>query len=303
MALPNLSNIAPGSRSLVPSPAEKQVGHGDAQVSYGNGEKPQYRALRQAINDYYADLLRPLAVLRDACFAALPFADPQKDPSEQPFRYTTPSRRVIDRAVELFLEEMAGPDRSREGFIEGGIAADAADGILQQRNLFSFAVGVQRGADLLSADPSLATARESPAVRQMLDHAFDRLSANGALRLEGVRDDIHSVLVSATDAGLNPLATARQLAGQFDQYAGWEFQRLARTEAAYAAEEGTRGQLADLGVERVEVVIAAGACPICQAYDGQVFEIGDEENLPPFHPNCLCSTAPAAPERGQGFGF
>jgi SPP1 gp7 family putative phage head morphogenesis protein len=137
----------------------------------------------------------------------------------------------------------------------------------------------------------------------MLDHAFDRLSANGALRLEGVKDEIHGVLVSATDAGLNPLATARQLAGQFDQYAGWEFQRLARTEAAYAAEEGTRGQLAELGVERLEVVIAAGACPICQAYDGQVFAIDDTENLPPFHPNCLCATAPAAPEPGQGFGF
>lgn len=271
------------------------VSHGDSQISYGNGEKPKYYALRSAIDGYYRDLLRPLDALRTAIFTALPVRDPGKAAKTEPFRYTAAVRRVIDAALDLFLTELAGPDRSRAGFVQGGSQADTPDGILQQRSLFSYAVGLQRGASLLHAEQSLQAGRQSPAVTAMLDNAFSRLSEGGKLRLESVRDDIHSVLVAAQDAGLSPLNTARQLAAQFDQYSGWEFQRLARTEAAFAAEEGTRNQFVDLGVTHVTVMISSGACPICEAYDGQVFALEETENLPPFHPNCLCSTAPAEP--------
>ena len=277
------------------------VSHGDAEVSYGNGEKPRYGALRRAINAYYNDLLRPLNALREAVFAALPFPDPAKDDGEeQPFRYTAASRRVIDRAVEIFLEEMAGPDRTRAGFVDGGAESDSPDGVIQQRDVFTYAIGLQRGAELMDAEQSMQPGRTSPAVKQMLDHAFDRLSENGKLRLEGVRDEIHESLVNAQDAGLSPLETARNLAGRFDQYAGWEFQRLARTEAAFASEAGVRDQLQDLGVQQVEVLVSADACELCDGYDGQTFDITDDDNLPPYHPNCLCSTAPVAPEDDQG---
>jgi SPP1 gp7 family putative phage head morphogenesis protein len=276
--------------------------HGDSQISYGNGEKPKYHALRAAIDGYYRDLLRPLDELRTAIFTALPVRDPGKAAKSEPFRYTAAVRRVIDTALDLFLTELAGPDRTREGFVQGGAETETPDGILQQRSLFAYAVGLQRGASLLQAEQSLQAGRQSPAVTAMLDHAFARLSEGGKLRLESVRDDIHSVLVSAQDAGLNPLVTARQLAAQFDQYSGWEFQRLARTEAAFAAEEGTRNQFVDLGVTHVEWLISSGACPICEGFAGQVFEVDDTDNLPPAHPNCMCSCNPVeTPPGGREF--
>lgn len=270
----------------------KAITHGDAEVSFGGGEKPKYRALGQAINGYYADLLKPLEVLQRKTYAALGIGKPRKADGEEAFTYSEAQRIQIDAAIDGFLATLAGPDRSASGFIAGGIESDAADGVIQQRNLFSFAVGLQRASGLLETAQTLQADRNSPATRAMLEHAFARLSEGGALRLEGVRDEIHGILTSATEAGISPLETARQLSAQFDQYKSFEFQRLARTEAAFAAEEGTREQFRDLGVERVEVLISAGACPICQSYEGQVFSLEDLGSLPPYHPNCLCSVVP-----------
>lgn len=276
----------------------KQVGLGDARVTYGSGEQPKYPALRRAIDGYYQDLLRPLAALQETLFSFLPIPDLTKQEDEETFRYLARHRRIVDQAVELFLAEMAGPDRTREGFVEGGMESDQSDGVIQQRNVFTHAIGVQRAGQVVGVGTTVTSGRQSPAVRQMLDNAFTRLSENGKLRLEGVRDEIHSVLVSATDAGLSPLDTARQLGRQFDQYRGFEFQRLARTEAAFAAEAGSREQYREFGVTHVHWLISAGACPICEAYVGKAIPIEDVDDQPPAHPNCACSTAPLGFQEG-----
>lgn len=271
---------------------EKQIS-GDAEVSFGQGEKPKYRALREAINGFYADLLVPLERLRESVFRTLSIPTPRKQ-EEEAFRYLARHRRVIDEAISLFLSEIAGPVRTREGFVDGGAESDTPDGVIQQREVFAHAVGLRRGADLLDASISIPAGRQSPSVRAMLDNAFTRLSESGKLRLEGVRDEIHSIMVSAQDAGLSPIATARQLGSQFDQYKRFEFERLARTEAAFAAEEGSRNQMRELGVEFVTWLLDVSACPICKAYEGRLIPIDDTDNHPPAHPNCLCSTAPAS---------
>jgi SPP1 gp7 family putative phage head morphogenesis protein len=132
----------------------------------------------------------------------------------------------------------------------------------------------------------------------MLDHAFTRLSENGRLRLENVRDDVHGILLGAQDAGISPIETARQLSKQFDHYRRAQFETLARTETAYASEEGNRIQMRDLGVFAVKWLISADACPICQAFEGQVFSIEDVAKHPPgaSHPNCVCSLGPVEAE-------
>jgi SPP1 gp7 family putative phage head morphogenesis protein len=232
--------------------------------------------------------------MRETVFVYLPFSDPGKA-ERAPFRYTAKMRRTIDQAIDLFLTEVAGPDRSREGFVNGGMASDTPDGIIQEKNFVTQLIGVERAGQMVGVGSTLAYNRQSPAVMKMLDNAFDRLSENGAMRLEGVRDEIHSVLVSATDAGLGPSETARQLARQFDQIEvkGYDFERLARTEAAFAAEAGSREQYREFGVTHVKWLISAGACPICVAYEGQIIPIEEVDDQPPAHPNCLCSIVPA----------
>lgn len=300
---------------------ERAIGLGDSQVSYGSGEKPRYQALARTIQAFYADLQPPLVDLREAVFAAtqLPEVDtvaptkadfdhaaqlvkdgrhlspahPIVVKAEEPFRFGAKMRRVIDRAINIFLDTIAGPDRSRTGYVNGGAESDTPDGILQQRQIMAYAVGLRRASDLVGAAQTLVPSRSDPAVMEMLENAFARLSTGGVLRLEGVRDEIHGVLVGGADAGLSPLDVGRQLSKQFDQYSGYEFERLARTESAFASEAGNREQLREFGVSFVKILLASGACPICQAYEDLIIPIDEDASLPPYHPNCCCSASPA----------
>jgi hypothetical protein len=264
---------------------EKQVGLGDARITYPDKDRPKYPAIARAITRTYQDLLRPLLSLRETVFAYLPLTDSTKQEEER-FRYLARHRRILDEAIDLFLVEMAGPDRSREGYVNGGMESDTPDGVLQLSSVLSFATGIARAGEVMGVPTTVLPVRQSPAVRKMLDGAFELLSENGRMRLENIRDDIHSILVSATDAGLSPLETSRQLSRQFDHYSGYEFERLARTEAAYAAEAGSREQYREFGVSHVYWLISAGACSQCKAYEGQIIPIEDEVRQPPEHPQC-----------------
>lgn len=268
----------------------KDLATGGGSVSFGGSERPKYSALADAIAGFTADLRRPLLELRDRVFLHVPIPSVK---ATNPFRYTAVSRKIVDEAISLFLTELAGPDRSREGFVNGGLASDTPDGVIQQREVLSFAVGLARGAELVNRSVSLNAGRQSPAVREMLDNAFTRLSEKGALRLEGIRDEVHSILVSATSAGLSPLETARQLAAKFDQVGRVQFETIARTESAFAAEAASRNQMREYGVRFVRWVFDVGACPICLAFKDQLIPIDEVENQPPGHVNCLCSTVPA----------
>ncbi len=267
---------------------EKVVTHGESRVDYGN-ERPKYRALSRRIDLYYRDLLRPLEALHARLETMLGLPEVAKDDS--PFSYNRARQRQADLALEAFLTELAGPDRSEEGFVKGGIESDTADGIIQQQNVLSFATGLQRGSDLLNRGQTLQAGRNNPATEKMLENAFQRLSVGGQMRLEEIKDEIHGVLAGGAEAGLNPLEVARQLSKQFDQYSSYEFQRLARTEAAYASEEGVRGQLEAYGVTAYQILVDAGACPICIPYANQIIEVGGD--LPPYHIQCLCTVSPA----------
>lgn len=276
----------------------QDVGHGDAHTSIGQGEQPQYAALARAIAAFHADLLRPVEEFERRVFAALRLSQPTKrfrkddEDEDTPFETSIPMLDAVVAAAKDLFEELAGPDRTRYGFVHRAPEDDKPDGVLQQHEQQAFAVGVQRAGRLMQQQTDVTVGRQAPAVEALLNQAFDRLSQNGRLRLEGILADVQSILVSGQAAGLSPLAVARQLTRQFDAYEGWEFQRLARTEAAFAAERGTRTQLKEFGVERVEILTSAASCPVCQEYDGQVFGIDSEADLPPYHPNCGCSVSP-----------
>lgn len=252
-------------------------------------QEAQYDALREAIDAYAAALAQPLRDLRGAVFAAIGMADPTKA-EEEPFRYVGQTRTEIDAALETFLIDLFGPRRDGLGFASD----DYEDGVIQEQSVESFLVGVERGAALAGAAEALALTRSSPATLAMLGNAFARLSERGTLVLEGIRDEVHGILTSGAAAGLSPLDVGRQLAGLFDDYSRSQFDRLARTEAAFASIEGSREQYRALDVTQVEILVQIDACPICEPYDGQVFALTDTANQPPYHPNCLCDMMPVA---------
>ena len=74
-------------------------------------------------------------------------------------------------------------------------------------------------------------------------------------------------------------------------------QRLVRTEANHAANQGELAAYAEEGVERYEYIgtLDMRACSSCSALDGRIFEVAEAKpgvNFPTLHPNCRCTTAP-----------
>lgn len=273
-------------RALVPGcgcgPHEKAD---DARVSYGEGEVPADERISTAIDGMYGDLVDAVRALREDWWRILrlPEATAQrraasgvtKDEESDLFTFTVEQERALDRAIERFLETMAGNDRTRLGFT----TTATADGVLQQWEIFAHSLGVRRAMEMSEVDAAALTPdRSSAAVRNLLDSAFDRLSTAGRLRLEDDLPAIKNILREGVELGENPLSVARTLTSEFDSYEGWRFQRLARTEIAFAQ---TQGQMDEFRAE------------------GDIDTSEIEGRTPPYHPNCVCSVSLARQEDGS----
>jgi hypothetical protein len=113
-------------------------------------------------------------------------------------------------------------------------------------------------------------ARDANSVQSFMTNAFERLSDQGALRLEDILPQVKDIIKQGIDLGENPLEIARQLSARFDQYKGWEFERLVRTEVAFAQNAGFVAECEAEGVD-------------CSRIDASAV---------PAHPNCLLGSTP-----------
>ena len=81
--------------------------------------------------------------------------------------------------------------------------------------------------------------------------------------------------------------------------------RLGKTETTYFNAVATKECYKDLDVEMVEIIetLDSHTCSICGGLDGKVIPISQYEpgvTVPPFHPNCRGTTAPAIDEKYMG---
>ena len=81
--------------------------------------------------------------------------------------------------------------------------------------------------------------------------------------------------------------------------------RLVNTETAYFAMQSTKQCYKDINVDMVEIVgtLDSHTCDLCGSFDGKVIRMTDfapGETVPPWHPNCRCTTAPAIPDEYKG---
>jgi len=255
--------------SLAARTCEHKHKAADAQTSIGAGEEPHDPRIADAITGFHGDARGAARDLRQDCWRVLDLPEVNSAgvglaKADKPFEMTPEQSALMDAAIEKFLSRMAGSQRSKSGFT----ASDTGDGIIQQWDRFAYSVGATRSAEMTGADTvQTDVGRDSSAVRAMLDRGFDRLSDGGRLRLEGVLDEVHQVITDGISVNLNPLDIARDLSSQFDEYEGWQFERLARTEVAFAQNEG---QMEEFRAEGVDMSAA-------------------EADPPPWHPNCLCA--------------
>jgi len=185
---------------------------------------------------------------------------------------------LLDDAAREFERELIGDVRGAAQYADS-INEDA---VLSGAGRTGFATGIDRARALTQAEEMALPMRGELAIRPFLQDGFARLSDQGRLRLTGILRNaeypggsVQSILQEAMATGENPIATARTLAGRFDQYERWEFARLARTEVSFAQNAGMEAEWEAEGFVRPFDPVA-----------GQWFD------SPPFHPNCICSIVP-----------
>lgn len=255
----------------------------DAATSIGEGEEPHDQRIADAIDGFYKDAKTAVRELRRDTWQILDLpevenraATPSLTRADDPFSMTPAQERKLDTAIEKFLEKMAGEDRTRRGFAD---AAEANDGIIQQYDVYAHSVGVKRAVEMTEAEggASVDLSRDGPAVQGLLEHAFDRLSDQGHMRLDDQLGEIKEIIADGVEFGENPLSIARSLSDRFDSYETREFSRLARTEVAFAQVEG---QMNEFRAEGVDVTAV-------------------ENDPPPWHPNCMCDCTIERDENGN----
>lgn len=231
-------------------------------------EQPKDKRIARAIIGMKADIDEAFGELRKATWAAfgLPgsaaFAV-ERIPDDVPFDYTPAQMRVFNRAVDLFVKRMAGKELTKAGFV----SPDTGDGIIQTWDRFAYGVGLKRASEATGAQAAtLLPERNADGIAKLLSDSFDNLSENGELRIGAQLDGIREVLQAGLETGANPLDVAGDLAEKFQGYKDYEWERLARTEIAFAQNRGMKDE-----------------------FTAEGYSMDGIKEEPPFHPNCMCS--------------
>ena len=215
--------------------------------------------------------------------------------AEEKFRLTQAQEALVNDAIEQFLVTYAGQDRTLQGFI----GTESEDALLQSFLRLGHAVGQNEVRKITGAAPAGGITRDSPMMRHMLTRSFERLTQKSAREIGSQILDVQKILTDAQQAGWNPFYVSKKLDTELMAVENWKWERLARTELAAASTEGQVNEYRLEGVPKLEVIVAKLACPECQEHEGVIMLVETAawgETIPPFHPNCLCYTAPVTGE-------
>lgn len=131
--------------------------------------------------------------------------------------------------------------------------------------------------------------------------ALERIQRRAFHDLDGITDEqsreLSRVLSDAYREGWGPDKTAREMDARVDHLGKHRSTLLARTALMEAHNSAATETYRVNGVERVDVITAAGACDMCISLAQRgPYRIGDADSLVPgrTHPQCRCTVGPAA---------
>jgi hypothetical protein len=187
----------------------------------------------------------------------------------------------FERLVSEFSEALMGNAPTPDEFAQPRAAYTPVtnslhDGepILPEHMRAMYRVGIDRALAVLGEEAAaVGGVRNEAAIQEMMRIGFDRLSDGARARLCNVLDgtvpggSVRDLLNAAMERGENPLVVARELRAKFADIEGYNWARLARTETSFAQNAAIRDEY-----EAAGYALTAGV------------------SLPPFHPNCVCSS-------------
>jgi len=240
--------------------------------------------LDKAEEDYEKELKDDWAELRDRVMMILGFSEEvslgkQEIPSEEAFVYTEEQRAAIMKALKDWVD---GYDPSKY-----------EDSAVKYYYDLSYSLGLIQAAVMLGSEqPVLNIIKNNEILQELYETGFELVKNRGTLH---ILDRILPELDAMVIAGTNPKVVADRLKQLFGN-ANSDWERLARSELAMAAERAKLEEWGARELEMVEFTPAPDACPICMALAGD-YPI-EETPLPvrDTHPRCRCSTRPAESE-------
>ena len=186
----------------------------------------------------------------------------------------------------LTEEQKAALRKTLDEFAEGFNPVKDGDEIFAYAYGRAYSLGALQAISMTGVDEILLDIANSRVFQKLVDAGFDLVKEN----TRDLKMKILSEIEAQVLAGTNPAHVAYRLSGIFDN-ASSNWERLVRSEMTMAAERGKLDEFEAEGVEKVEFIAAADACPICQAVAG-FYDIG-EVPLPvrDTHPRCYCTLA------------
>jgi hypothetical protein len=164
---------------------------------------------------------------------------------------------------------------------------------LRRHYMEASALGIQKAIELLGHDtPILNIVSNSAIYDELLANGFDLVKDNAT---KAIVSKILPEIEAYALAGVNPGDVARRLEKLFGD-ANSDWNRLARSELAIAAEKAKLAEWAEWDVAIVEFVPAPDACPICFNLGGDYAIAETPVPVIDTHPYCRCSTRPAESE-------
>lgn len=129
---------------------------------------------------------------------------------------------------------------------------------------------------------------DTDSLRYLQDNAI-QLSSSSADRLRG---NLRDVIEAGLREGKPIRDVTQDVHGVFENFKGYEAERIARTEIARGVNTGAIAGYKEMGVGVAEVIANAGACPICAALNGELYPTDKAMQVLPRHPNCYCFWIP-----------
>lgn len=201
------------------------------------------------------------------------------DPRAGIVDWTPYDEYLLQRATDKYLTETIGAPQP-----EYDLWRSDPSSILPANLSLQYASGITNGADLAGGAERVLANNRAFQTGKFLQTSFNRLSARGWGALtdvlyRGSANDVdkwladkanvqppgvEAILRHGIQNGRNSIAVGRDLSRAYDEYERWEFERLARTETAFALNAGTQAELEAHGYVRVADTPAIPIHPSCR---------------------------------------
>lgn len=147
-----------------------------------------------------------------------------------------------------------------------------------------------RALGLTQGDGAAATAMQLPVHREQVQALYTR-NFNA---LQGMTDatanQTRRVLSEGLASGEGPREIARDLADRVDHVGKHRATLIGRTEILHSHNRARATEWQRAGIQKVDILIAADACPECQALKaGAPYSADEAPGLLPLHPQCRCA--------------